>query len=300
MKYVVTGGAGFIGSNIVKLLIKNGHNVSVIDNLHTGNLSRLKDIENKISFNKIDIRDFDKLNQNIHDIDGIFHQAALTVVPESFEKPDEYYDVNVNGTKNIFKIAKKLGVKVVFASSSSIYGNVNEIPIKENFKKNPINPYGKTKVEKEKLAQDFWRDGIDIIGLRYFNVYGKGQTGSYAGVITQFMKKIDSSLPPIIHGKGDQVRDFVSVEDVAKANLKSMEAGTTQDFLNIGTGKSVSILELAKLMIRISSKNLEPVFDEELPGDVEKSQADTIHSMEKIGWSYEIELDSGLKKLMIK
>ena len=299
MKYVVTGGAGFIGSNIVKLLIKNGHNVSVIDNLHTGNLSRLKDIENKISFNKIDIRDFDKLNQNIHDIDGIFHQAALTVVPESFEKPDEYYDVNVNGTKNIFKIAKKLGVKVVFASSSSIYGNVNKIPIKENFKKNPINPYGKTKVEKEKLAQDFWRDGVNIIGLRYFNVYGKGQTGSYAGVITQFMKKIDNSLPPIIHGKGDQVRDFVSVEDVAKANLKSMEAGTTQDFLNIGTGKSVSILELAKLMIKISSKNLEPIFDDELPGDVEKSQADTVHSMEKIGWSYEIELDDGLKKLMI-
>ena len=299
MKYVVTGGAGFIGSNIVKLLVKNGHDVSVIDNLHTGNISRLKDVEGKILFNKIDIRDFDKLNQNIHDVDGIFHQAALTVVPESFEKPDEYYDVNVNGTKNIFKIAKKLGVKVVFASSSSIYGNVNEIPIKENFKKNPINPYGKTKVEKEKLAQDFWRDGIDIIGLRYFNVYGKGQTGSYAGVITQFMKKIDSSLPPIIHGKGDQVRDFVSVEDVAKANLKSMEAGTTQDFLNIGTGKSVSILELAKLMIKISSKNLEPIFDDELPGDVEKSQADTVHSMEKIGWSYEIELDDGLKKLMI-
>jgi len=299
MKYVVTGGAGFIGSNIVKLLVKNGHDVSVIDNLHTGNISRLKDVEGKILFNKIDIRDFDKLNQNIHDVDGIFHQAALTVVPESFEKPDEYYDVNVNGTKNIFKIAKKLGVKVVFASSSSIYGNVNEIPIKENFEKNPINPYGKTKVEKEKLAQDFWRDGIDIIGLRYFNVYGKGQTGSYAGVITQFMKKIDNSLPPIIHGKGDQVRDFVSVEDVAKANLKSMEASTTQDFLNIGTGKSVSILELAKLMIKISSKNLEPIFDDELPGDVEKSQADTVHSMEKIGWSYEIELDDGLKKLMI-
>jgi UDP-glucose 4-epimerase len=299
MKYVVTGGAGFIGSNIVKLLVKNGHDVSVIDNLHTGNISRLKDVENEILFNKIDIRDFDKLNQNIHDVDGIFHQAALTVVPESFEKPDEYYDVNVNGTKNIFKIAKKLGVKVVFASSSSIYGNVNEIPIKENFEKNPINPYGKTKVEKEKLAQDFWRDGVNIIGLRYFNVYGKGQTGSYAGVITQFMKKIDNSLPPIIHGKGDQVRDFVSVEDVAKANLKSMEASTTQDFLNIGTGKSVSILELAKLMIKISSKNLEPIFDDELPGDVEKSQADTVHSMEKIGWSYEIELDDGLKKLMI-
>ena len=150
MKYVVTGGAGFIGSNIVKLLIKKGHNVSIIDNLHTGNLSRLKEVEDKISFNKIDIRNFEELNKNINDVDGIFHQAALTVVPESFEKPEEYYDVNVNGTNNIFKIAKKLGIKVVFASSSSVYGDVNEIPIKENFEKNPINPYGKTKVEKEK------------------------------------------------------------------------------------------------------------------------------------------------------
>ncbi|MGY5151526.1 MAG: NAD-dependent epimerase/dehydratase family protein [Candidatus Nitrosopumilus sp. bin_6a] len=300
MKYVVTGGAGFIGSSIVKLLIKKGHDVSIIDNLHTGNLSRLKEVKEKISFNKIDIRNFEELNQNIQDIDGIFHQAALTVVPESFEKPEEYYDVNVNGTKNIFKIAKKLNVKVVFASSSSIYGNVNEIPIKENFEKNPINPYGQTKVEKEKLTQQFWNDKVSIIGLRYFNVYGKGQTGSYAGVITQFMKKIDNDLPPIIYGKGNQIRDFISVEDVAKANVKSMESNISQDFLNIGTGKSISILKLAKLMIKISGKKIEPVFDKELPGDIEKSQADTTHSKEKIEWNYEIELEEGLKKLMVK
>ncbi len=300
MKYAVTGGAGFIGSNIVKLLIKKGHDVTIIDNLHTGNLSRLKEVKDKISFNKIDIRNFEELNQNIQDIDGIFHQAALTVVPESFEKPEEYYDVNVNGTKNIFRIAKKLGVKVVFASSSSIYGNVNEIPIKENFEKNPINPYGQTKVEKEKLAQQFWSDRVSIIGLRYFNVYGKGQTGSYAGVITQFMKKIDNDLPLIIHGKGNQIRDFISVEDVAKANLKSMESNISQDFFNIGTGKSISILELAKLMIKISSKKIEPIFDEELPGDIEKSQADTTHSKEKIKWSYETKLEEGLRKLMTK
>lgn len=300
MKYLVTGGAGFIGSNIVKLLIKKGHDVSVIDNLHTGNLSRLKEVKDKISFNKIDIRNFEKLNQNIKDIDGIFHQAALTVVPESFEKPEEYYDVNVNGTKNIFKIAEKLQIKVVFASSSSVYGNVSEVPIKENFKKNPINPYGQTKIEKEKLAQQFWRDKVSIIGLRYFNVYGKGQTGTYAGVITQFIKKIDNDLPPIIYGKGNQIRDFISVEDVAKANLKSMESNTSQDFLNIGTGKSISILELAKLMIKISSKDLEPIFGKKMPGDIEKSQADTTHSKNKIGWNYEIELDEGLKKLMNK
>ena len=300
MKYLVTGGAGFIGSNIVKLLVKNGHEVFIVDNLHTGSLSRLAEVKDKISFYKIDIRNFDELEQNFQNIDGIFHQAALTVVPESFEKPEEYHNVNVNGTKNIFKLAKRLGIKVVFASSSSVYGNVNKIPIKESFEKNPINPYGKTKVEKEKLAQEFWNDGVSIVGLRYFNVYGEGQTGSYAGVITQFMKKIGNDLPPIIHGKGNQIRDFISVEDVAKANLKSMESKTSQDFLNIGSGKSISILELAKLMIKISSKNLKPVFDEELPGDIEKSQADTSYSKEKIDWEYEIELEDGLKKLMAK
>jgi UDP-glucose 4-epimerase len=299
MKYLITGGAGFIGSNIAKLLLKKGHKVIIIDNLHTGSLSRLKCIKDEIIFHRIDIRNFEKLKKIIINIDGIFHQAALTIVPESFERQDEYYDVNVNGTRNIFKIAKELGVRVVFASSSSIYGNVNEIPIKENFKKKPINPYGKTKVEKEKLAQEFWGEGVSIIGLRYFNVYGKGQTGSYAGVITQFMKKIENDLPPIIHGKGNQIRDFISVEDVVKANLKSMESHTSQDFLNIGTGKSVSILELAKLMIKISSKDLEPIFDEVLLGDVEKSKADTKYSKEKIGWSSEIKLEDGLKKLMV-
>lgn len=298
MKYVVTGGAGFIGSNIVKLLLKKGHNVSIIDNLHTGSLSRLKEVEDDISFYEIDIRNFDKIKESIDNADGVFHQAALTIVPESFQKPDEYFDVNVNGTNNIFTIAKQLGIKVVFASSSSVYGNVNEIPIKENFARNPINPYGNTKVEKEKLAEKFWDDGNNIIGLRYFNVYGKGQTGTYAGVITQFLKRLGENLPPIIHGKGNQIRDFIAVEDVAKANIMAMESDTTQGFFNIGTGKSISVLELANMMIKISSKDLTPIFDDEQPGDVEKSKADTKLSSEKIGWSYEIELIDGLKKLM--
>ncbi len=298
MNYVVTGGAGFIGSNIIKLLVENGHNVSIIDNLHTGDLSRLKEIEEEILFHNIDVRNYEELKKNIKDVDGIFHQAALTIVPESFEKPNEYFDVNVNGTNNIFRIARDLGIKVVFASSSSVYGDVNEVPIKENFEKNPINPYGKTKVEKEKLAEKFWNDGVSIIGLRYFNVYGKGQTGTYAGVITQFMKRLNDNLPPIIHGKGNQIRDFISVEDVAKANLISMESNATKDFLNIGTGKSVSILQLAEMMIKISSKDLSPIFDKDLPGDIEKSQADTSRSKEKIGWNYSIELENGLTKLM--
>jgi len=300
MKYVITGGAGFIGSYIVKLLVEKGHKVTIIDNLHTGSLSKLKEIEDMVTFYKIDIRNYEKLKEGINDADGIFHQAALTIVPESFLKPDEYFDVNVNGTKNIFTIAKELGIKVVFASSSSVYGSVKEVPIKENFEKNPINPYGKTKVEKEKVAERFWNEGVSIIGLRYFNVYGKGQTGTYAGVITQFMKRLDNNLPPIIHGKGNQIRDFIFVEDVAKANLMSMESNTTQNFVNIGTGKSISILELAKMMIEISSKNLSPIFDEEQSGDIEKSQADISLSKEKIRWSYKTELVNGLKKLMTK
>jgi UDP-glucose 4-epimerase len=298
MKYVVTGGAGFIGSNIVKLLVKKGHQVTVIDNLHTGNISRLKNVENEISFHKVDIRDIEKIKKVMTDIDGIFHQAALTIVSESFLKPDEYFDVNVNGTKNIFTLAKELEIKVVYASSSSVYGDVSDVPIKENFKRKPINPYGKTKVEKEKLAEEFWTKGVNIIGLRYFNVYGKGQTGTYAGVITQFMKKLGDDLPPIIHGEGNQVRDFISVEDIAKANLLAMESNTSQDFLNVGTGKLISILDLAKMMIQISSKKIFPIFDNKILGDVEKSQADVTRCKEKIGFNYNMNIYDGLKKLM--
>ena len=300
MKYVVTGGAGFIGSHIVKLLVEKGHKIVIIDNLHTGSLSRLKEIEDKIEFHRIDIRNYEKLKSIIKDVDGIFHQAALTIVSESFLKPDEYFDVNVNGTNNIFKIAKQLEIKVIFASSSSVYGNVDKVPIKENFERNPINPYGKRKVEKEKLAQRFWDEGVSIIGLRYFNVYGIGQTGTYAGVITQFIKKLDANVSPIIHGKGNQIRDFIAVEDVAKANLMAMESSSKQKFLNIGTGKSTSILELANMMIQISSRKVIINFDEELSGDVEKSQADTTLVKEKIGWTYKIELLDGLKKLISK
>jgi UDP-glucose 4-epimerase len=300
MRYVVTGGAGFIGSNIVKFLLKKGHQVTIIDNLHTGSLSRLENISTKVLFHKVDIRNIEKIKEIITDTDGIFHQAALTIVSESFLKPDEYFDVNVNGTKNIFAIANELGIKVVFASSSSVYGNVSDIPIKENFKRNPISPYGKTKVEKEKLAEEFWLKGSSIIGLRYFNVYGKGQTGTYAGVITQFMERLKDNLPPIIHGKGNQIRDFISIDDIVKANLLAMESNTKQDFLNIGTGESVSILDLATMMIKISSKKNSPIFDEKLSGDIEKSQADTTKSKEKIGFNYNTKIFDGLKKLMCK
>jgi len=298
MKYVITGGAGFIGSNIVKLLVEKGHKVIIIDNLHTGSLSRLKEIEEKITFNKIDIGNYEKLIEIIKDADGIFHQAALTIVPESFLKPDEYFDVNVNGTKNIFTMAKELGIKVVFASSSSVYGNVKEVPIKENFEKNPINPYGKTKVEKESLAEKFWNEGVNIIGLRYFNVYGIGQTGTYAGVITKFLENTKNQKPFIINGTGNQVRDFIHVKDLAKANLVAMESKIEKGFFNIGTGISTSINDLAKLMIELSHHEQGMIHGPPLEGDVEISQADMTFSKKSFNWNHEINLIDGLRDLI--
>ena len=149
MRFAVTGGAGFIGNNLVKLLIEQNHEVTVIDNLHTGKKENLESIFEKIDFYEIDIRKKDEIQKITQNCDGIFHQAALTSVPESYKIPHEYNDVNVIGTKNIFEIAKDQELKVVYASSSSVYGNVDKIPISENFPTNPINPYGKTKLDAE-------------------------------------------------------------------------------------------------------------------------------------------------------
>jgi UDP-glucose 4-epimerase len=258
----------------------------------------LEEIKNKIEFHNVDIRNKKILKSFLSDCNGIFHEAALTVVTESFEKPEEYFDVNVNGSKNIFEISCELGIKVVYASSSSVYGNVSEIPIKENFPQHPINPYAQTKVDIENLAQDFWKNNCKIIGLRYFNVFGKGQTGSYAGVITQFLKRLNQNLPLQIYGKGNQIRDFVFVEDVAKANMMAMENKINRGFYNIGTGIGTSILELAKIMTDISKSNLSPIFDKELPGDVEKSQADITLSKQNLMWTNTMSLKDGLLNLL--
>ena len=241
MKFVVTGGAGFIGSHIVKHLLNKKNQVTVIDNFSKGRLENLTGFEEQIDLQKLDILDFNSLKNTISDSDGVFHQAALTSVPESFIQKEKYHSVNVTGTENIFKIAKEYSIKVVYASSSSVYGDTTSIPIQENFERKPINPYGITKLDDEKLAEKYHDLGVAIIGLRYFNVYGIGQTSDYAGVITKFHNNIQANNPPIILGDGSQVRDFISVEDVAKANLLSMQSATDFSFLNIGTGIPTSI-----------------------------------------------------------
>ena len=297
MKFAVTGGAGFIGSHLVKKLVREGHNVIVIDNLYRGKLSNLEGILDKVNFVKLDILDFENLKDSIQNVDGVFHQAALTSVPESYEKEDEYKRVNVVGTENIFKIANELQIKVVYASSSSVYGNIEKIPITEDFSRKPINPYGQTKLDDELLAEKFSKLGTSIIGLRYFNVFGIGQTLDYAGVITKFIEKIKEGKPPVIFGDGSQIRDFIFVEDIANANFAAMTSDMNNGFFNIGTGKSISIKELANLMIKISGKQLESVFENLPPGDVKLSTANISNSKKYLKWKPKISLEEGLKTL---
>ena len=296
MKFVITGGAGFIGSHIAKHLVKKNHDVVIVDNLSRGKLENLSKIKDQIEFKKMDILDFDSLKDIISNSDGIFHQAALTSVPESFLLKEKYHNVNVKGTENIFKLAKEFEKKVVYASSSSIYGNTTTIPIQENFDRKPVNPYGVTKLDDEILAEKYHNLGVSIIGLRYFNVYGVGQTNDYAGVITKFIYQINQNKFPIIFGDGSQTRDFVSVEDVAKANLLSMESSSNFSFLNIGTGVSTSIKKLAEMMIELSGKQLEINFDDLPEGDVKDSLANPNMAKKLINWNYETSLKNGLKK----
>ena len=298
MKFVVTGGAGFVGSHLVKLLVKNGHEITVIDNLHKGGKENLDEVIEKIKFLNIDIQDYESMEKNMNNIDGVFHQAALTVVQDSFSMPEEYHNVNVKGTENIFKIAHKNNFKVVYASSSSVYGHQENVPILENYEKKPINPYGQTKLDDEILAEKYSKLGVKIIGLRYFNIFGKGQTPEYAGVITKFLDRIREGKSPIIFGNGSQIRDFIHVEDIAIANYLAMISNVSNSHVNVGTGNSISILELAKLMIKISKLDVTPIMSEALEGDIEKSQSDSSLARKSFDWKPGRKLEEWLEEII--
>ena len=298
MRYVVTGGAGFVGSNLVKLLIKEGHDVLVIDNLVKGKKENLSEVFEQIEFINSDIRNYEDIEKNFQDLDGVFHQAALTVVQDSFKNPQEYHDVNVKGTENVFKLAEKYDVKVVYASSSSVYGHQNSMPIKEDALRNPINPYGQTKLDDEYLYEKYSKMGTSIIGLRYFNIFGEGQTPAYAGVITKFLERIREKKAPIIFGDGNQIRDFIFVQDVVMANLLAMTNNVKNSLMNIGTGKAMTILELADMIVDISRVGLEPIFEKPLDGDIKKSHADISLAIQSLNWKPKKELSEWLKEVV--
>lgn len=295
MKFIVTGGAGFVGSHIVKKLSQQNHEVIVFDNLNTGKLSNLENVKN-FSFQNEDIRNYEFLEKVCDGVDGIFHQAALASVPDSFKNPEEYRQVNVVGTENIFKIGKKLNIKIVYASSSSVYGNPILLPIKESHPRNPLNPYGQTKVDGEKLAEIYTTKGVKITGLRYFNIFGENQSMTYAGVITKFLEDIKKRKALRIFGDGTQLRDFIYVDDVVDANLKIMESDIDEIFFNVGTGNAISINELAKMILKIADLDVELIYTKALEGDVKTSQADITLIRKYTSWKPKVKLKEWLEQ----
>ena len=300
MNLIVTGGAGFIGSHLTKYLITKGHNVSVIDSLRRGNFDNLRDIKDQIDFQEIDILDYEKMRNVVKNADGIFHQAALGSVPQSFKEPEEYHRVNAIGTENVLKLAKEFGFKVVYASSSSVYGNQDKFPIKEDAEKKPLNPYGQSKLESEQFAKKYADIGVKVIGLRYFNVFGIGQNPNYAGVVPKFIERLVQHKPPIIYGDGNQLRNFTFVDDVVEANVLAFENKIEHAFMNIATGVMTSVKELAAIMIRLSGLSIEPTYEQAREGDIEKSQADISLAKNLINWVPKTTLEEGLEKIFPK
>ena len=299
MKYVVTGGGGFIGSHLTERLVKQGDVVTVLDNLNTGKIENLKSVSKKINFVQNDIRDFEVLRSLMENVDGVFHQAAMASVQDSFRIPEKFHDVNVNGTENIFKIAKEFGIKVVYASSSSVYGDTSILPTTESDEKRPINPYAKTKLEKDKLAEQYAKNGLKVIGLRYFNVFGPRQSKEYAGVIKLFLERIQQGLPPLVNGDGLQIRDFVYVDDAVNANILSMESDIDFEFFNIGTGTTISILDLANMIIKFSGLKIKPIHRPALSGDVRATQADITKVKTMLKWRPTTSIQDWLKSAVL-
>jgi nucleoside-diphosphate-sugar epimerase len=303
-KFLVTGGAGFIGSHIVERLLKEGHFVRVLDNFSSGkieNLSFTHELRAK-SYELIrgDVRSLNTCLKATQGMDFILHQAALRSVPKSMLNPQEYNEVNIQGTLNLLKVAKKNKVKrLVFASSSSVYGDVKTFPEKEGFLPSPISPYALTKLAGEHYCRIFSKHfGLSTVCLRYFNVFGPRQSldDEYAVVIPKFITCLLKGEHPPIYGTGRQSRDFTYVKNVVEANLLAVKKGNFKgEVLNVASGRDYTVLELVKILHKIMDRNTKPVFLPPRPGDVFKTQADLNNIKRMLGYSPKIDFIQGLK-----
>jgi UDP-glucose 4-epimerase len=279
MHYIVTGGAGFIGSHITNTLVELGHEVTVIDNLSSG---RRENIQNVLSTGRVtlvegSITDLDLLKKSFEGADGIFHEAAIVSVPWSVEHPVETSAVNIMGTVNILVAARDCGVKkVVVASSSAVYGDNPELPKREEMLPEPMSPYALSKLTGEYLGPVFSKSyGLGFVALRYFNVYGPGQdpASPYAAVIPKFITRILNNQIPLIFGDGSQTRDFIYIADVVKANLCAMEK-SVEGIFNIATGERTSVNELSKIIPELMNVNVHARYEKPRAGDILHSCAD--------------------------
>lgn len=300
--FLVTGAAGFIGSNLVEAILKLGYRVRGLDNLSTGKRENIADFEGDPCFDFVegDIRDFDICMAACENIDFVLHQAALGSVPRSIKMPQLYEDVNIKGTLNMLEAAKQTNVKkFVYASSSSVYGDEPNLPKKEGKEGNLLSPYALTKHVNEEYAKLYTRlYGLDTYGLRYFNVFGKRQdpNGAYAAVIPKFIKQLLNDERPIINGDGRQSRDFTYIENVIEANLKACNASheTVGQVYNIAYGGQEFLIDIYNELNKVLGKNIEPVFGPDRAGDIKHSNADISKAKEFLGYEPEYDFARGL------
>jgi nucleoside-diphosphate-sugar epimerase len=301
MRYLVTGGAGFIGSNTVDELVRRGHSVVVLDDLSAGKEDHLAEVRNKITFIKGSITDIEMVRKAIFEAEFVIHLAARTSVPRSMKDPIETNRINIDGTLNVLVAARDAKVKrIVFAASSSAYGETPTLPKTENMPPMPISPYGVTKYVGELYAQTFGRCyGLENVCLRYFNIFGPRQDpGSpYSGVMAKFCAAFLEETEPVIFGDGTQSRDFTYVDNAVQANLLACEApNVSGKVFNVGTGNRISLNDIVESLGKISGKRLAPRYDPPRDGDIRDSQADITLAREYLGYEPQVQFDEGLDR----
>ena len=299
--YLVTGGAGFIGSHICERLLKEGHSVRVLDNFFSGKESNLKDLGGEVDLARGDIRDSQFVADAMKGVHVVFHEAALGSVPRSVADPITTHDVNMTGTLNVLLAARDTGVKrVVYASSSSVYGETQELPKHEGITPQPLSPYALSKLAGEHYISVFNHVyGFEAVALRYFNIFGPRQDpeSQYAAVIPKFVTALLEGKPPVIYGDGLQSRDFTYVENVVEANLLASEADAVAGrAFNVACGGRYSLLELLDKMKQILGSDIQPVHEPARAGDVRDSQASIEAARSSFGYQVKVDFDEGLRR----
>ena len=300
MKVLVTGGGGFIGSNLVRALVEQGDDVRVLDNFSTGNRLNLAELANDVEIVEGELRSYERVHAATRGVEVVFHQGALPSVPRSVQDPLTTSAVNVEGTLNVLLAARDEGVRrVVCASSSSVYGNSGDLPRFETAHPDPISPYGVSKLAAERYCVSFSRVyPLQTVALRYFNVFGPNQdpTSQYAAVVPRFITAIADGRPVAIYGDGEQRRDFTYVENVVEANvLAAVTEGVSGAVLNVATGRATSVNELADTIGSLLGRSVERDDQPERTGDVRDSWADVTRSRDLLRWEPRIGLEEGLR-----
>src|ERR1700741_4150817 len=301
MRYLVTGGAGFIGSNTVDELVRRGHGVVGLDDFSSGKEENLAEVRSKITFMKGSITDIEAVQKAMVQADYVIHLAARTSVPRSVKDPVDTNRINVEGTLNVLVAARDNKVKrVVFAASSSPYGDTPTLPKSEDMQPQPISPYGVSKYVGELYAYAFGKCyGLENVCLRYFNIFGPRQDpdSPYSGVLSRFAAAFLEEAQPVVFGDGEQTRDFTYVDNAVQANLLACEASTASGCVfNIGTGDRISLNQTLQLFRRISGKKLEAKYEPPREGDIRDSQADISKAVEFLGYQPTVQFEEGLER----